>query len=119
MTVAILYFRDTNQITDFANDVINISGGKIDFIGGYIEGWDDSKISVIAVNDFTIDVRNNDGSLPTKFLIDANGNEYIVGDQLPDGLVDVKGQFIKENPSEVMEQRLQDMELMLLDVLFK
>ncbi|MFF2174977.1 hypothetical protein ACFVT8_00705 [Lysinibacillus sp. NPDC058147] len=106
MTVAILYFKETNKIHDFYGNVTSLKPSRIDFMGGNVEGWNEDKIGVIVVDTLFI---NLDGQ--EKYLVDNQENIYNRGDILPNGLIDIKSQFIKPTDTEILGQQMTEREI--------
>lgn len=133
MPVGILFFKENNVIHDFFENVTEIKPGRIDYVGGYVEGFNEDEVGVLVVeglaiktkeipNERVIELENGKTEtikLPStyeKWLEDEQGNIFKIGDKIPTGLIDLKHKFIKPTPLD-QEQRLADIELMLAELI--
>lgn len=122
MAVGILVNKQTNIIHDIFDNVIDIEPQKINYVGGYVEGFDESKIEVIVTNDITTEIvqilnESEQDEIPvtsfkTKFK-DKKDMEVTIGSELPTGLTNIKAQFIKPDP----DQRIADLELIIAELM--
>lgn len=139
MANAILYFKNNNEIHDITPDVIDIKIGKIEYIGGYVEGYSEDEIGIIVVEGFSLKVKEilnelvidleggekDISKLPSKierWLENSNGETIRIGDVLPEGLVDLYSQFKNktvenlEYENKQLKKRLDLVENAILDL---
>ncbi|RDV27663.1 hypothetical protein [Lysinibacillus capsici] len=126
MAVAILYLKESNTIHDFHDNIVVLNGNRLEYAGGYVEGWRDEEVGVIITEDLTLDMEivvekilNDDGEEIGNHthriysMKDAAGNAYVVGDEVPE-VVDIKDQYVYVDK---MSQRIADLELMIAELI--
>ncbi|WP_418302357.1 hypothetical protein [Lysinibacillus fusiformis] len=106
MSVAILYFKNSNTIHDFFDGVTDVTPQRIEFTGGYSEGWIEDEIGIIVVDTLFINFEGQEDCLK-----DGQGNIYKREDILPSGLIDIKEQFIKITDTEILGQQMTEREI--------
>lgn len=115
MGVVIIFTKAGRTIIDFSAEVISVSRNKVDYAGGYVEGWDDNTIDVAVVDDFSVEaVGNGAEGVALKKLVRGN-DKYQIGDVLPNDIIDLKDEYMQDN-SEVEERaaRLEQENKLLL-----
>ncbi|MFJ7731168.1 hypothetical protein ACIQXF_04665 [Lysinibacillus sp. NPDC097231] len=106
MPVAILYFKSNSVIHDFYDNITDVKSQKIEFVGGYLEGWNEDEIGVMVVDTLIINLDEQE-----KHLIDSKGSIYNRGDVLPSELIDIKSQYIKLADTEILGQQMTEREI--------
>lgn len=111
-------------IIDFFESVTSILPSRVEFVGGYVEGFDNQDIGCFVTTGLSIVVEEDDSSsekVPSpadakRKLVAKDGAEYMLGDILPATFEDISNQFVSTESTD-QEQRLADVELMLIELL--
>lgn len=132
MNIGVLYFKGSRIIYDLLNNVQEVGTDYIHFSGGSLNGINTDVLEIIVTNDIThendfVEVLR-DEVLPNGEVIQlskteinnifkkSNGDVIQPGDPLPEGLSDIKDLFMVNKTD--LEQRLADLELTLVEILF-
>jgi len=111
-----------NKEKNIFDGVIDVESQRVNYVGGYVEGFDVFIIEVIVTNDIRTEImpiinESTDDGIPTiiykTVFKDKDGLELENGDALPIGLINIKAQFTKPD----QDHRIADLELVIAELM--
>ncbi|GEM_PF-2726299 len=119
MVIGIQYYLSDNTIFDFYKDIKSIATSRMDFDGGYVEGYSEDVLGVFVVDNLIlIETPRTDehGHVSyCKHLEDTQGNVYKYGDEIPSGLIDLSEQFRKKTYDDLLKEN-EELKISLADL---
>ncbi|MGG3891994.1 hypothetical protein [Metabacillus fastidiosus] len=97
--IGVLFTQSDKKINQIVDNVTKISPSKLEFKGGYLEGYDESEIGAFVTDQGEFTVENNIPSIHLKNDIKVN-----IGDIIPSDWIDYSGNFREVNKDKLILQ---------------